>query len=62
MGLDRPIDITTEQREILLTLLERHLPDIKTRVYRSRVNGAQPPRQGPRHLLHRTFGQLAGGA
>lgn len=62
MGLDRPIDITAEQREILPALLERHLPGVMARVYGSRLNGAQPPRQGPRHLLHRAPGQLFGGA
>ena len=43
MGLDRPIDITTEQRKTLLTLLERHLPDTTAWVYGSRVKWTARP-------------------
>ena len=43
MGLDRPIDITAKQREILLTLLGRHLPDTAAWVYGSRVKWTARP-------------------
>ena len=37
MELDRAIDITAEQRTILLELLERHLPNTAAWVYGSRA-------------------------
>ena len=37
MGLDHPIDITTEQRKIILSLLDKHLPNTTTWVYGSRA-------------------------
>ena len=37
MELKKPIDITTEQRRILLALLQKHLPDTRTWVYGSRI-------------------------
>ena len=43
MGLDRPIDITTEQRNILLALLGQHLPDTTAWVYGSRVKWTARP-------------------
>ena len=43
MGLDRPIDVTAEQREILLALLGRHLPGAAAWVYGSRVKWTARP-------------------
>ena len=43
MGLDRPIDITAEQRKIVLALLERHLPGTGAWVYGSRANWTSRP-------------------
>ena len=43
MGLDRPIDITAQQRKTLLSLLERHLPDTTAWVYGSRVKWTARP-------------------
>ena len=37
MGMNRTIDITSEQRKTLLALLARHLPDTTVWVYGSRV-------------------------
>ena len=37
MGLDRPIDITAEQRKTVLALLGRHLPNTTAWVYGSRA-------------------------
>ena len=37
MGLDRPIDITTDQRKTVLALLASHLPNTTAWVYGSRV-------------------------
>ena len=43
MGLDRAIDITAEQRKIVLALLERHLPNTTAWVYGSRAQWAARP-------------------
>ena len=43
MGLDRAIDITTEQRKTILALLERHLPDTAAWVYGSRAQWTSRP-------------------
>ena len=43
MGLDRTIDITAEQRETILALLERHLPHTTAWVYGSRVKWTSRP-------------------
>lgn len=43
MGVDRPIDITANQRKTLLTLLERHLPNTTAWVYGSRVKWTARP-------------------
>ena len=43
MGLDRPIDITADQRKTLLALLERHLPNTEAWVYGSRVKWTSRP-------------------
>ena len=43
MGLDRPIDITTDQRKTLLALLKRHLPNTTAWVYGSRVKWTARP-------------------
>ena len=43
MGVDRPIDITTDQRKTLLTLLKRHLPNTTTWAYGSRVKWTSRP-------------------
>ena len=37
MGVDRPIDITTEQRKTVLTLLDKHLPNTTAWAYDSRA-------------------------
>ena len=59
MGLKQAIDITADQRETLVSLLDRHLPNTQAWVYGSRVNGTSrpgsdldmvvfsPPEQGP---------------
>ena len=43
MGVDRAIDITAEQRKIILALLERHLPNTTAWVYGSRAKWASRP-------------------
>ena len=43
MGLDRPIDITADQRKTLLALLERYLPNTAAWVYGSRVKWTSRP-------------------
>ena len=43
MGLDRPIDITADQRKTLLALLKRHLPNTTAWVYGSRVKWTSRP-------------------
>ena len=43
MGLDQPIDITAEQRNTLLTLLNRHLPNTTAWVYGSRTKWTASP-------------------
>ena len=43
MGLDRPIDITAEQRKTVLALLARHLPNTTAWVYGSRVKWTSRP-------------------
>ena len=43
MRLDQPIDITAEQRKIVLTLLNRHLPNTTAWVYGSRANWTARP-------------------
>ena len=43
MGVDRPIDITADQRKTLLALLKRHLPNIMAWVYGSRVKWTSRP-------------------
>ena len=43
MGIDHPIDITTEQRKIILSLLDRHLPNTTTWVYGSRAKWSARP-------------------
>ena len=43
MGLDRPIDITADQRKTLLALLKRHLPNTTAWVYGSRVKWTARP-------------------
>ena len=43
MGLDRPIDVTTDQRKALLALLKRHLPNTTAWVYGSRVKWTSRP-------------------
>ena len=43
MGVDSAIDITTEQRETILALLEEHLPDTAAWVYGSRVMWTSRP-------------------
>ena len=43
MGIDRPIDITAEQRKTVLALLQRHLPGTAAWVYGSRVKWTSRP-------------------
>ncbi len=43
MGVDPAIDITTEQRETILALLEEHLPDTAAWIYGSRVKWTSRP-------------------
>lgn len=43
MGVDRPIDITPDQRKTLLSLLKRHLPNTTAWVYGSRVKWTARP-------------------
>ncbi len=43
MGLDRPIDVTADQRKTLLALLKRHLPNTTAWVYGSRVKWTARP-------------------
>ena len=43
MGLDRPIDVTADQRKTLLALLKRHLPNTTAWVYGSRVKWTSRP-------------------
>ena len=43
MGVDRPIDITADQRKTLLALLKRHLPNTTAWVYGSRVKWTSRP-------------------
>ena len=43
MGLDRPIDITANQRKTILALLKRHLPNTTAWVYGSRVKWTARP-------------------
>ena len=43
MALNRAIDITPDQREMLLSLLSRHLPNTEAWVYGSRVRGTSRP-------------------
>ena len=43
MRVDRPIDITADQRKTLLTLLKRHLPNTTTWAYGSRVKWTSRP-------------------
>lgn len=43
MGLDRPIDITADQRKTILALLKRHLPNTTAWVYGSRVKWTARP-------------------
>ena len=43
MGVDRPIDITADQRKTILALLKRHLPNTTAWVYGSRVKWTSRP-------------------
>ena len=43
MGIERTIDITAEQRETILMLLDRHLPDTAAWVYGSRAKWTSRP-------------------
>ena len=43
MGLKRAIDITTDQRETIVSLLSHHLPNAEVWVYGSRVKGTSRP-------------------
>ncbi len=43
MGLDRPIDITADERKTLLTLIKRHLPNTTAWAYGSRVKWTSRP-------------------
>ncbi len=43
MGIDRAIDITGEEREVILDLLHQHLPGVKAWVYGSRAKRTSRP-------------------
>ncbi len=43
MALNQAIEITPDQRDTLVSLLSRHLPDTEAWVYGSRVGGASGP-------------------
>ena len=43
MGVDRPLDITADQRKTILSLLERHLPNTTAWVYGSRAKWTSRP-------------------
>ena len=43
MGVDRAIDITNEEREVVLDLLQRHLPGVEAWVYGSRAKWTSRP-------------------
>ena len=43
MGVDRVIDITNEEREVVLDLLHRHLPGVEAWVYGSRAKWTSRP-------------------
>ena len=43
MALSQAIDITPDQRDTLLSLLVRHLPDTKAWIYGSRITGKSHP-------------------
>jgi len=43
MALDGGIDITSQQREIILALFDSHLPNTKVWVYGSRIKGSARP-------------------
>ncbi len=43
MGVDRPIDITADQKKTLLALIKRHLPNTTAWVYGSRVKWTARP-------------------
>ena len=39
MGVTQPIDITSDQRELILGLLEDYLPNVTVWIYGSRIKG-----------------------
>ncbi len=43
MGVNRTIDITSEEREVILNLLQRHLPGVEAWVYGSRAKWTSRP-------------------
>ena len=43
MGVDRAIDITNKEREVILDLLQRHLPGVEAWVYGSRAKWTSRP-------------------
>lgn len=43
MGIDRAIDITGEEHEVILDLLHRHLPGVEAWVYGSRAKRTSRP-------------------
>ena len=43
MGVDRPIDVTADQRKTVLALIKRHLPNTTAWVYGSRVKWTSRP-------------------
>ena len=43
MALNQAIDITSDQRETLISLLSKHLPNTEAWIYGSRVRGTSRP-------------------
>ncbi len=55
--VDQPIDVTAEERETLLMLIERYLPDTEVWVYGSRVLWTSRPQSDLDMVVFTTLGQ-----
>lgn len=60
MALNRTIDITSNQRETLCSLLSRHLPGTEAWIYGSRVRGGSRPASDLDMVVFATPGQARG--
>ncbi|MCY4005628.1 MAG: nucleotidyltransferase domain-containing protein [Rhodobacteraceae bacterium] len=58
MALSQVIDITSEQRETLIALLSRHLPNTEVWVYGSRITGTSRAASDLDMVVFATPGQL----